>query len=103
MLDRARRVAMPVDRYGGDGEDEDNNSHAEAVDLYAVEAAPSVSGSIADHRFEVKSSAVPDIAYQLAKACGVEAPADQSPRTHGEMSRFQAALRARLVTGVATK
>ena len=43
--------------------------------LYAIEAAPSVSGSLADHRFPVKSSAVPGIAYQLAKACGVNAPA----------------------------
>ncbi len=43
--------------------------------LYAIEAAPSVSGSLADHRFPVKSSAVPGITYQLAKACGVNAPA----------------------------
>jgi MoCo/4Fe-4S cofactor protein with predicted Tat translocation signal len=42
--------------------------------LYAVESAPSVSGSLADHRFAVKSSAVPGIAYQLASACGVKAP-----------------------------
>jgi MoCo/4Fe-4S cofactor protein with predicted Tat translocation signal len=39
--------------------------------LYAIESAPSVSGSLADHRLPVKSSAVPGIAYQLAKACGV--------------------------------
>ena len=43
--------------------------------LYAIESAPSVSGSLADHRFAVKSSAVPGIAYQLAQACGVSAPA----------------------------
>jgi MoCo/4Fe-4S cofactor protein with predicted Tat translocation signal len=42
--------------------------------FYAIESSPSVSGSIADHRFPVKSSAVPAIAYQLAKACGVAAP-----------------------------
>ncbi len=38
--------------------------------LYAMESAPSVSGSLADHHIPVKSSAVPGIAYQLAKACG---------------------------------
>ncbi|MBV9781359.1 MAG: TAT-variant-translocated molybdopterin oxidoreductase [Acidobacteriaceae bacterium] len=42
--------------------------------FYAIESAPSVSGSIADHRFAVKSSQIPVIAYQLAKACGVAAP-----------------------------
>jgi molybdopterin-containing oxidoreductase family iron-sulfur binding subunit len=42
--------------------------------LYAIESAPSVSGSLADHRFPVKSSAIPAIAYQLAKACGVAVP-----------------------------
>ncbi|MGA8027060.1 MAG: TAT-variant-translocated molybdopterin oxidoreductase [Bryobacteraceae bacterium] len=42
--------------------------------LYAIESSPSVSGSIADHRFAVKSSDIPAIAYQLAKACGVAAP-----------------------------
>ncbi len=42
--------------------------------LYAIESAPSVSGSLADHRFAVKSSMIPAIAYQLAKACGVAAP-----------------------------
>jgi molybdopterin-containing oxidoreductase family iron-sulfur binding subunit len=42
--------------------------------LYAIESSPSVSGSLADHRFPVKSSAVPAIAYQLAAACGVSAP-----------------------------
>jgi MoCo/4Fe-4S cofactor protein with predicted Tat translocation signal len=44
------------------------------VRLYAVESAPTVSGSIADHRFPVKSSAIPAIAYQLAKACAAGAP-----------------------------
>lgn len=39
--------------------------------LYAIESGPSVSGSLADHHFPVKSSAVPEIAYQLATACGV--------------------------------
>ena len=43
--------------------------------LYAVESGPTVSGSLADHRFAVKSSTVPSIAYQLAKACGVNTPA----------------------------
>ncbi len=44
--------------------------------FYAVESSPSVSGSLADHRFAVKSSAIPSIAYQLAKSCGVaDAPA----------------------------
>ena len=38
--------------------------------LYAIESAPSVSGSLADHHIPVKSSVVPGIAYQLAKACG---------------------------------
>ncbi len=42
--------------------------------LYAIEAAWSVTGSLADHHLPVKSSAVPAIAYQLAKACGVNAP-----------------------------
>ena len=42
--------------------------------FYSIEAAPSVSSSLADHRFAVKSSAVPAIAYQLAAACGVSAP-----------------------------
>ena len=42
--------------------------------LYAIESAPSVSGSLADHHFAVKSSEIPAIAYQLAKACGVAAP-----------------------------
>ncbi len=42
--------------------------------LYAIESSPSVSGSLADHRFPVKSSAIPAVTYQLAKACGVAAP-----------------------------
>jgi MoCo/4Fe-4S cofactor protein with predicted Tat translocation signal len=42
--------------------------------FYAIESSPSVSGSVADHRFPVKSSAIPAIAYQLTKACGVAAP-----------------------------
>jgi molybdopterin-containing oxidoreductase family iron-sulfur binding subunit len=56
-------------------------AHRRAVDngqnpcrLYAIESAPSVSGSLADHRFAAKSSAIPAITYQLAKACGVAAP-----------------------------
>ena len=44
------------------------------VRYYAVESSPSVSGSIADHRFSVKSGAIAPIAYQLAKALGVAAP-----------------------------
>ena len=47
--------------------------------LYAIEATPSVSGSLADHHLPVKSSAVPAIAYQLAKACGVNAPDPGTP------------------------
>ena len=39
--------------------------------LYAIESSPTVSGSLADHRLQVKSSEVPSIAYQLAAACGV--------------------------------
>jgi MoCo/4Fe-4S cofactor protein with predicted Tat translocation signal len=38
--------------------------------LYALESSPSVSGSLADHHIQVRSSAVPRIAYQLARACG---------------------------------
>ncbi len=45
------------------------------VRLYAIESAPSVSGSLADHRFPAKSSAIPGLAYALATACGVNAPA----------------------------
>jgi MoCo/4Fe-4S cofactor protein with predicted Tat translocation signal len=44
------------------------------VRLYAIESGPSVSGSLADHHLPVKSSAIPGIAYQLAKACGAAAP-----------------------------
>ncbi len=44
------------------------------VRLYAVEAAPTVSGSLADHRFPVPSSSIPSISYQLAKAVGVAGP-----------------------------
>lgn len=43
--------------------------------LYAIESSPSVSGSLADHHFSVKSSAIPSIAYQLASACGVSGAA----------------------------
>ncbi len=43
--------------------------------LYAIEASPSVSGSLADHHFAVKSSAIPGLTYQLAKAVGAAAPA----------------------------
>jgi MoCo/4Fe-4S cofactor protein with predicted Tat translocation signal len=46
--------------------------------LYAIESAPSVSGSLADHHFTVKSGEIASVAYQLAKACGVAAaPAAQ--------------------------
>jgi molybdopterin-containing oxidoreductase family iron-sulfur binding subunit len=44
------------------------------VRYYQVESSPTVSGSIADHRFTVKSNAVAPIAYQMAKALGVAAP-----------------------------
>ncbi len=43
--------------------------------LYAIESGPTVSGSLADNHFAVKSSAIPGITYQLAAACGVNAPA----------------------------
>src|ERR1700761_1780934 len=46
------------------------------VRLYAIESSPTVSGSIADHHFAVKSSAIAGIAYQLAKACGVASAPD---------------------------
>ncbi len=46
------------------------------VRLYAIEASPTVSGSLADHHLPVKSSAIPAIAYQLAKACGVASAPD---------------------------
>ncbi|MBV9937361.1 MAG: TAT-variant-translocated molybdopterin oxidoreductase, partial [Acidobacteriaceae bacterium] len=44
------------------------------VRLYAVEAGPTVSGSLADHHFPMESSKIPAIAYRLAKACGAAAP-----------------------------
>jgi MoCo/4Fe-4S cofactor protein with predicted Tat translocation signal len=42
--------------------------------FYAIESSPSVTGSLADHHLPVKSSSIPALAYQLAKACGVTAP-----------------------------
>jgi molybdopterin-containing oxidoreductase family iron-sulfur binding subunit len=50
------------------------DSGATPVRYYQVESSPSVGGSLADHRFSVKSGAVASIAYQLAKALGVAAP-----------------------------
>jgi molybdopterin-containing oxidoreductase family iron-sulfur binding subunit len=47
--------------------------------LYAMESTPSVTGSLADHRFAVKSSAIPTIAYQLAKLCGAQANVEGTP------------------------
>ncbi len=47
------------------------------VRLYAVEASPTVSGSLADHHFPMESSKIPAIAYQLAKACGVAGLAER--------------------------
>ncbi len=44
------------------------------VRMYAIESTPTVTGSIADNRLIVKSSAIPGVAYQLAKACGASAP-----------------------------
>jgi hypothetical protein len=44
------------------------------VRYYQVESSPSASGSLADHRFSVKSSSIASIAYQLAKAVGAAAP-----------------------------
>ncbi len=44
------------------------------VRLYAIESSPSVSGSLADNHFAVKSSAIPSLTYALAKKCGVAAP-----------------------------
>ncbi len=41
------------------------------VRLYAIESAPLSRGSLADHHFSMKSSAIPALAYQLATACGV--------------------------------
>jgi MoCo/4Fe-4S cofactor protein with predicted Tat translocation signal len=46
------------------------------VRLYAIEASPTVSGSLADHHLSVKSSAIPATAFQLAKACGVSGVPD---------------------------
>ncbi|MDQ2775634.1 MAG: TAT-variant-translocated molybdopterin oxidoreductase, partial [Acidobacteriota bacterium] len=45
---------------------------------YAIECTPTVGGSLADHRFPVKSADVAGIAYQLAKACGVAVAAEGS-------------------------
>jgi MoCo/4Fe-4S cofactor protein with predicted Tat translocation signal len=42
--------------------------------FYAIEASPTVSGSLADHHLAVKSSSIPAIAYQLAKAAGLTTP-----------------------------
>ncbi len=44
------------------------------VRYYQVESSPSASGSLADHRFCVKSASIASIAYQLAKAVGAAAP-----------------------------
>jgi molybdopterin-containing oxidoreductase family iron-sulfur binding subunit len=41
--------------------------------LYAIESSPTVSGSLSDHRFPAKSGDIAGLAYQLAKACGVQA------------------------------
>jgi MoCo/4Fe-4S cofactor protein with predicted Tat translocation signal len=40
---------------------------------YSVECSPTVGGSIADHRFAVKPSDIPSIAYQMAQQVGVQA------------------------------
>ncbi|MCU1292258.1 MAG: molybdopterin oxidoreductase, iron-sulfur binding subunit, partial [Bryobacterales bacterium] len=40
---------------------------------YSIECTPTVGGSVADHRFPVKSADVENIAYYLAQACGVSA------------------------------
>jgi MoCo/4Fe-4S cofactor protein with predicted Tat translocation signal len=42
--------------------------------FYAIEPAVSVTGSLADEHLAVKSSAIPAMAYHLARACGVNAP-----------------------------
>ena len=42
--------------------------------MYAIESTPTVGGSIADHRFPVKSADVASVAYHLAKGCGVSTP-----------------------------
>lgn len=44
------------------------------VRVYAIEATPTVSGSLADHHFPIEGAKIPSIAYALAKACGVNAP-----------------------------
>jgi MoCo/4Fe-4S cofactor protein with predicted Tat translocation signal len=44
------------------------------VRYYSVESSPSVGGTLADHRFSVKSSSIASIAYLLAKAVGAAAP-----------------------------
>ncbi len=41
---------------------------------YAVESTPTVSGSLADHRFPTKSADIASVAYHLAKACGASTP-----------------------------
>jgi MoCo/4Fe-4S cofactor protein with predicted Tat translocation signal len=43
--------------------------------LYVLESSPSVSGSMADHRFPVRSSDIPTLTYLLAKSAGVTTPA----------------------------
>lgn len=43
--------------------------------FYAIESSPSVTGSIADHRFPYQAAKIPALAYQLASACGANAPA----------------------------
>ena len=40
---------------------------------YSIECTPTVGGSIADHRFPVKSADVPNVAYHLAQALGAPA------------------------------
>jgi MoCo/4Fe-4S cofactor protein with predicted Tat translocation signal len=68
--------------------------------LYSIESAPSVSGSLADHHLAAKSSAVPGIAYQLAKACGVEgtpAVSGQEPSWLGVVAQDLNASKGRSV------
>ncbi|MBV8831745.1 MAG: TAT-variant-translocated molybdopterin oxidoreductase [Acidobacteriaceae bacterium] len=69
------------------------------VRLYAIEAVPTVSGSLADHRFPVPSSSVPAIAYQLAKACGVSAPEapGSAPEWLGAVAKDLTASKGRCV------
>ncbi len=50
--------------------------------LYALESSPTVSGSLADHRFRIRSSDVPTLTYQLARACGVPGPDTTVPAPH---------------------